>query len=62
MTRNHVSPVTVSHATPVFSCQAGERIADPTDLGNTEVERLIDNTWVSYEFSCTYLVKEERTK
>lgn len=57
-----MSPVTVSHAMPILSCQAEERLADPTDLGNTAVERLIDNTGFSYEFSCTYLVKKERTK
>lgn len=49
MTRNHVSPVTVLHVMPIFSCHAEERLADPTDLDNTAIERLIDNAWVSYE-------------
>lgn len=61
MPRNYVSPVTVSHVMLIFHCHDEARLADPTDLGNTAVERLIDNIGVSYEFSCTYLVKEERT-
>lgn len=47
------------HANLQLPCR--ERLADPTDLSNTAVERPIDNTGVSYEFSHTYLVKEERT-